>query len=180
MSARWTAARIRRAILLPKPRGAIAAYRTGMTARSDELVLVRHIAETADLIDVGPTAAGTAWLLVPMPAAMLDALAVIGAATEDFEDGHDREDAADGEPSIGALERVDQRTWAEGGLDDREDDPDGLGEEETDLGADEDEPDFPGMPQPSTGPVLDGVPVYQANGDRPVTHHADLSEWRKL
>ncbi len=76
-----------------------------------------------------------------------------------------------------------QRQWASSGSDDREEDPDGLGEAETDRCDSEDEPNFPDIiarthAEQKLGGY--GVPVFEANGGKLVTHHADLSEWRKL
>lgn len=151
MSGRWTAARIRRAILLPKPRGAIAAYRAENAGRPraprpDELALLRYIAEAADLLDVGPSDFGTAWLLVPMPAAMLDALAEFEAEL------HDLEPDADDEPDTD-HEAIDN----------------------------EDGPDVRHRSAAIVrGPTLDGLPIVHVGEGRAVVHHADLSEWRKL
>lgn len=159
MSARWTAARIRRAIAHPKPQGAIAAYRAGMTgrpraARPDELALLRYIAETADLLDVGPSDHGVAWLLVPMPSRMLDALAEFEAELHDLE-GDEREPDADDEPDHD-REKIENEDGPDQGFD----------------------------PEANIllhrhGPMLEGVPVVQIGGYR-ATHHVDLSQWRRV
>ena len=115
--ARWTPTRIRKATLLPKPRGAIAKalnhlYATDPRQASAcpmERRMLDYIAEHADLIDLAlptqleeeldePIGARARWLLLPSPAWLLDALATHGAEREDHEPDEDVEADADDEP----------------------------------------------------------------------------------
>ena len=112
-SPRWTPHRIRRAVALPKPRGALSAmhdYEMGrLVGRPKptplELRLLEHIATNADLLDV-PRETQPArrkdpdgWLLVPAPQWLIDALAEFGAESEDDEVDEDREADFDNEES---------------------------------------------------------------------------------
>lgn len=115
----WTPARIRKAMLLPKPEGAIdreIGYRGGGTDQETDLDgrhLLAHIANYADVLEVD----GTRWLLVSMPPKLMLLLEQLGAEHEDLEDGNDVEDGGDSEPSLGAREAVAQSQWAAGGCD---------------------------------------------------------------
>jgi hypothetical protein len=187
---RWTAAAIRKATAFPKPQGAIAAAYGGDGDTTRETALLRHIVAYGDVIDTehvlvdGGVARGR-WLLVPLPLAMLDELAEFEAAhadlepdVGDFEPGSDKEHDVDAEPSLGARLELDQRGWGSGDSSDREEDPAEHGEIETDMGQGDDEPIFPSyQPGRDTVPLL--APVYEANGDAPVTH-TDLSQWRRV
>jgi hypothetical protein len=111
---RWTPARIRKAIALPKPVGAIdkaEEYTLGKRLPDltplDSLAL-REIAENADVLDVAQTAEcgrtqATRWLLVPAPMWLIEALAVFEADPEDLEPNQDDERGEDDEPSVGWL-----------------------------------------------------------------------------
>lgn len=114
---RWTPARIAKAMLVPKPRDAIAkamAYEHGTTAHpirssNKNRPALDFIASHADILDL-PAPEGTSWpppvgwLLVPAPLWLLEALAEVGAAledmetTEDAEPDHDAEAGSDDEP----------------------------------------------------------------------------------
>ena len=140
--------------------------------RATERDLVRAIIRDGDFVDVARAALlgaatgrrDTAWLLVPLTAELVDALAVFEADLEDAEDddpaeeGADLEsDRADDEPSLGAPERHpsphsygvarwfsdSQALWADGSTSDREDDGDDL------------EPDVDGEPSISATEVID-------------------------
>jgi hypothetical protein len=120
-SQHWTPARIRKATPLPKPEGARFRYysqENGAAIRPPatplELLILRHIVDHGDVLDVAqrarprivttlpgrrvPTPVYSEWLLVPMPRAMIDALAAFDAGLEDFEDVGDSEPSSDAEP----------------------------------------------------------------------------------
>jgi hypothetical protein len=82
--------------LCPKPRGLSIDAILGRDlprrpTNKAELRALRFIVEHGDLLEAG----GASWLLVPAPAALVDALATVDAALEDFEPDTDREDNND-------------------------------------------------------------------------------------
>ena len=81
-----------------------------------ERLALRHIVETADLLDVGDS--GT-WLLVPTTTALLDALAAFEVEGEDRENDIEDEPQSDDEPSIGGSTTEDRE------LDECDHEPDG-------------------------------------------------------
>lgn len=102
---RWTPRRIQKALLCPKPTGAIAKLRPTMPARRYAAALdpvdrrvLRWVAEHADLLDAptppwgGPhDHLGGGWLLVPVPAWLLKALAQFEADRDELEGDSDAE-----------------------------------------------------------------------------------------
>ena len=107
-SVRWTPATIRKALLHPKPKGALARFRAlthnlaedGPPRLPIDLRTLEHIADHADYLDlpVPKTAAlweCVGWLLVPVPAWLVDALAGFAAHSEDLEPAEDMEDVGD-------------------------------------------------------------------------------------
>ncbi len=115
-SPRWTPSRIAKALVCPKPKGAIGkamAYEGGRLLRpvlptGDELEMLRHIAEHADLLDVpgpvdgsvSPYSSAIGWLLVPVPQWVIDGLAQLDAQMADLEPDRDREDEGHSEPDV--------------------------------------------------------------------------------
>lgn len=111
-SQRWTDASIRKAILLPKPQGALEAMRLyeagNLQGQRDlaslEIKLLRYIADHADLLalparPVNGDPGWNNWLLIAAPAWLIDGLAQFDAASDDLEPDSDREhDDADREP----------------------------------------------------------------------------------
>ena len=108
---RWTPARIRKAIALPKPVGAIdKAEEYTLGKRLPDLTPLDSLAlrEIADVLDVAQTAEcgrtqATRWLLVPAPMWLIEALAVFEADPEDLEPNQDNERGEDDEPSVSWL-----------------------------------------------------------------------------
>ena len=202
MSAAWTDARIRKAILCPKPRGAVRRYDESVRARGEPVGwLLSHIVQHADITHDGRqldydgvkfTHSG-AWLLVPMPTHLLDALATLGAEQADLELDPDIEPDYDGEPSLGAPETVAQVAVGGRSADvyapDIEDDERGeaSGDEEPQHEGEntgDDEPDWAAglvwTPDPSKLPVFATVEAQIGRPAAPVIHHANLDEWRPL
>lgn len=102
---RWTPRRIQKALLCPKPMGARVRamafdYGPSPTIRLEpkDVRALRHIAEHADLLP-GTTgvpynefgAKAAAWLILPAPVWLLEALATFDAASADLEPDDDRE-----------------------------------------------------------------------------------------
>ena len=81
----------------------------------DERKALRHIAETADLIETGDST----WLLAPVTADLVDTLAAFEADGEDRENDLYDEPQADDEPSLGGSCDADAE------LDEADDEPDG-------------------------------------------------------
>ena len=109
--ARWTERSIRKATLLPKPRGEIERFNASIETRDDLLTKVlQHIASHADVLDDGRRLASVnfqhagRWLLVPASDEVLDALAMFGAERADLESTDDAELGCDDEPELGAIE----------------------------------------------------------------------------
>lgn len=188
MSRRMTPARIRKAMLLPKPRGALAAAASVFDGRpwlraptERQVALLRHIAEHGDLIDhpvidrgsvfEPPLVVRGQWLLVPLPLEMLDELAGFEADLADlepdlgdFEPDVDREqDDADAEPSLGAPEGH-QGLWADRGAFDREEEREGVERDEGHLHLEH------GRGLAVARPRQTVTPVYEAN----------LDDWRRI
>lgn len=96
---RWTPRKIRNATPFPKPVGAITAALHGTYGLTPLHGLLAYFANHADLLERGPTLAHDEtdivhrgeWLVVPVNAEILDALASFGAQLEDLEDGDDTE-----------------------------------------------------------------------------------------
>lgn len=109
---RWTTARIRKSILLPKPRNEIRKVYdlehgrlVGQARPPIEQRLLQHFASHADLLDVprprnAPPEAPEAWLLVPAPRWLIDGLAVYKSDDEDLEPSVDGEPDSDREAEI--------------------------------------------------------------------------------
>ncbi len=106
--------RIRRAIIPPLAHHELS-WLAGELGPPERLAL-RHICETADLLDVGDSGV---WLLVPTTAALLDALAAFEVEAEDRENDIEDEPQSDDEPSIGGSTTEDRE------LDDCDDEDDG-------------------------------------------------------
>lgn len=142
---RWTPNRIRKALLCPKPEGAAgAALRyehgtawRGQLGRPTELELLRYIADHGDLVhapiadeyrDGDPRSGG--WLLVALPAYLLEALESLDADLADLEVDEDLEldgegdDSPDNEPDLGASDNLRQLGWALNNEDREADDAD--------------------------------------------------------
>lgn len=107
---RWTPSRIEKAILCPKPKGAIAKamhhhYGTAWRGKDQKaLRALSYIVEHADLLDI-PTQSDVSrdpdrWLLIRTPAWLLETLALLDTALEDLEPDFDHEDGADREPEV--------------------------------------------------------------------------------
>lgn len=168
---RWTRHNINKAIRCPKPKGAVRAYYESVAARGEAIGrLLAHIVEHADIVDDGRhldhdgvkfTHSG-AWLLVPLPAALLDQLLAIGVEQADLEPDSDIEPDHDGEPSLGANEAVSQvAAWGRRHTDvvvaDLEDD-------QIDEGGEDDE--------------LYPLPVYPSSDD--TLDHPQLGRFQRL
>ena len=104
---RWTPARIRKALLCPKPQGQIAkawrqeggSWLTAQPVLAEEMTALRHICEHGDLI-TPPATPGEAWLLVPAPDWLIEILGSLDAAAEDIERDDEGEDDGTAEPDI--------------------------------------------------------------------------------
>lgn len=119
---RWTLGRIRKATLLPKPKDECSGLHRQLlltaSSRSAHENILRHIANHATIIEDGRslnrvqtedphgyTTVNAApgfdhegsWLLVPVSAHIVDALAEVGTAGEDLEDNGDAEPNHDAE-----------------------------------------------------------------------------------
>lgn len=122
---RWTPARIRQATPYPKPTNALSRIEAALRAAEYGDWLLKHFAKHADVIHDGRSLnthpSGMIethsfdhrgdWLLVPVSPQILDALAQIGAATEDFECAADEEPDVDDEPSLGSRNTFTQVGW---------------------------------------------------------------------
>lgn len=107
MTARWTADKIRRATLLPKPQGAIEQALAGPRPELEPLErrALRELIDNADLLDFPTPRVGEEirrhdgkWLLVQVPDWLMALLESFESDRED--DGHDgREPDVDDEPS---------------------------------------------------------------------------------
>jgi hypothetical protein len=112
---------IRKAILLPKPQGAIDDLSDRLESFDCAHWVLEYIAQHGNIINDGrrlPEAAWFSytgqWLLVPVMPDMIDALALVGAERSDLEPNGDREPDVDAELSIGATDAVGQRkAWAD-------------------------------------------------------------------
>lgn len=119
---RWTPSNIRKTIRYPKPKGARRRYFESVAEKDGGIGrLLAHILAHSDIIDDGrPLPPGSeisdhrgAWLLVPLPADLLDQLLEIGVEQADLEPDPDIEPDQDGEASLGANEAVPQvYSWA--------------------------------------------------------------------
>lgn len=127
---RWTPARIREAMLLPKPVEALGRYRRRhghhlAVEVPAALRLLYSIISGADRLDV-TDAEGSHFLLIRMDRYHFDRLCAFGASLEDYENDDDREEAdkSDDEPSLGSGNVFDQTNWVSGDTRDvdREDD----------------------------------------------------------
>ena len=116
---RWTPARIRRAMLLPKPRGAIAKAMQTATevapTTPDQVKALQHLAEHGDFIAApvpehhhNPNSGAPGWLLVPAPVWLLEALSTFGADAAELEP----EPIEDNEDGGGDLDDSDREGYA--------------------------------------------------------------------
>jgi len=103
---RWTPARIQRALLCPKPRGAIARARAVIKPGALtplERTLIRYIADHAGRIDLPApqdwhAEPNVGWLLVPCPRWVLHNLELFESEIEECKGDSDGEEDTDAEP----------------------------------------------------------------------------------
>lgn len=114
----WTPAAIRAATPHPKPTNALSRIEASFYVAGDGDWLLRHIAEFGSIINDGRALRGDCrlghngeWLLVPVTAGMVDALASIGAELADLEPAEDDEHGGDDEPSLGSRNTFTQVGW---------------------------------------------------------------------